>query len=71
MTVGEANNRTGGRKWIAKMHMKKGALHRTLGVAQGAKIPAKKMAAAASGRYGSLAKKRANLAHTLAGFHKR
>jgi hypothetical protein len=53
--------------WIAKMHMKKGALHSELGVPQGQKIPAGKLAAAAkkSGKIG----KRARLAKVLASFH--
>ena len=34
-------------KWIQKMHMKKGALHKELGVPEGKKIPAKKLSAAA------------------------
>lgn len=40
----------------------RGALHRQLGVPQGEKIPAAKMAAAKAGRLGPLAKKRANFA---------
>jgi len=44
---------------------KKGSLHRQLGVPQSKKIPAAKLAAAASGAMGPLAKKRANLAKTL------
>lgn len=42
-----------------------GALHAQLGVPQGEKIPAGKMAAAASGADGPLAKKRALFARTL------
>ena len=34
-------------KWIAKATQNKGALHRKLGVPEGEKIPAKKMAKAA------------------------
>jgi hypothetical protein len=30
--------------WIQKIHMKKGALHSQLGMPQGKKIPAKKLA---------------------------
>jgi len=41
---------------------KKGALHTQLGVPQGEKIPASKMAAAKAGRYGPLAAKRASFA---------
>lgn len=45
-----------------------GALREQLGVPKGKNIPAKKMAAAASGRMGPLAKKRAVLAKTLKSF---
>lgn len=41
---------------------KKDALHRQLGVPSGQKIPPSKMAAAAAGEYGPLAKKRAKFA---------
>lgn len=53
-------------KWIPK-NMKKGALHRELGVPEGKKIPAKKLNAAAkkSGKIG----RRARLAKTLKSFH--
>lgn len=44
---------------------KKGALHAELGVQQGKKIPAKKMAAAASGKLGPKAKKRAIFAKNV------
>jgi hypothetical protein len=54
--------------WIAKMHMKKGALHKEMGVAEGKKIPAKKLAKAA-GKGGKLGK-RARLAETLKKMHK-
>mgnify|MGYP003705112519 CR=1 FL=1 len=52
-----------GGKWIQKMGMKKGALHEELGVPQGEKIPAKKLASAAKkpGKIGQ----RARLAQTL------
>ncbi len=46
-----------------------GALHSQLGVKQGEKIPASKMAAARAGKYGPKAKKRAAFAQTLAAFH--
>lgn len=45
---------------------KKGGLHRSLGVPEGEKIPAEKVAAAARGEYGPTAKKQANLAKALA-----
>lgn len=40
----------------------KGGLHRSLGVPQGEKIPAAKMAAAKAGKFGPKAKAQANLA---------
>lgn len=43
----------------------RGGLHRSLGVPQGQKIPAKKMAAAAKGAYGPKAKKQANFAQGM------
>lgn len=46
---------------------KPGALHSQLGVKQGQKIPAKKMAAARSGKLGALAAKRANFAKNVLG----
>jgi len=51
------------KQWIGKMHMKKGALHKQLGVPQGQKIPASKIAAAA--KKGGKLGKRARLAQTL------
>lgn len=50
-------------KWIGKMHLKKGALHRQLGVPAGQKIPAKTLAVAA--KRGGLEGKRAKLAETF------
>lgn len=45
-----------------------GALHEQLGVKQGEKIPESTMAAARAGKYGPLAKKRAEFAaHVLTG----
>jgi hypothetical protein len=55
------------KKWIQKMHMKKGALHRQLGVPAGKKIPAGKLAAAA--KKGGTLGRRARLAKTLKGLH--
>jgi len=55
-------------KWIQKAIKKPGALHKELGVPQGKKIPAKKLAAAAKkpGKVGQ----RARLAETLKGLKK-
>ena len=54
--------------WIAGAIQQPGALHRSLGVPMGKKIPAAKLAAAAKkkGKIG----RRARLAQTLKGFHK-
>src|SRR5215831_8283162 len=57
-----------GGKWIQGAIKKPGALHQQLGVPQGEKIPAKKLAAAA-GKGGKLGQ-RARLAQTLKGMHK-
>lgn len=57
-----------GKKWIAGAIKHPGALHRELGVPEGKKIPAGKLAAAAKqpGKEG----KRARLAQTLKGMKK-
>lgn len=55
-------------KWIQKAHIKKGALHKELGVPMGKKIPAKKLKAAA--KKGGKEGKRARLAETLKGMKK-
>ena len=52
------------KKWIQEMHMKKGALHKELGVKQGEKIPASKLKKAEKSESPTL-KKRAVLAETL------
>lgn len=54
--------------WITGAIKHKGALHRELGVPQGKKIPAKKLAAAA--KKGGKEGKRARLAETLKGMKK-
>lgn len=54
--------------WIKGAIKHPGALHKQLGVAEGEKIPAKKMAAARAGKYGPKAEKRAHLAKTLSKF---
>lgn len=55
-------------KWIQGMHMKKGALHKEMGIPEGTKIPAKKLASAA--KEGGKLGKRAKLAETLKKMHK-
>jgi len=55
-------------KWIQKAIKKPGALHKELGVAEGKKIPAKKLAAAA--KKPGIEGKRARLAETLKGLKK-
>jgi hypothetical protein len=57
------------KKWIQKMHMKKGALHKELGVPKGKKIPIKKLEKATRSN-NPLEAKRANLAKTLRGMRK-
>lgn len=57
------------KRWIAGMHMKKGALHRQLGVPEGEKIPEAKLEAASHSDNPTL-RKRANLAKTLKGMHR-
>jgi hypothetical protein len=58
--------------WIAGATKNKGALHRKLGVPEGKKIPAKKLAAAAKSKNPKNPKERkeAALAKTLKGFSK-
>lgn len=58
------------KKFIQKMHMKKGALHEELGVPEGKKISAKKLAKAAKSSNPTL-KKRAVLAETLKKLNKK
>lgn len=53
------------RKGQKKITFKPGSLHAQLGVPQGKKIPASKMSAARAGKYGALAKKRANFAKNV------
>lgn len=55
-------------KWIQGAIKKPGALHKELGVAEGKKIPAKKLAAAA--KKGGKEGQRARLAETLKKMHK-
>jgi hypothetical protein len=65
---GAAGEHDPGGKWIGKAIKHPGALHAQLGVPAGKKIPAGKLAKAASGSMGPLAAKRANLAKTLKKF---
>ena len=51
-------------KWIQKMHMKKGALHKDLGVKPGKKIPESKLKKAEHSKDPKTAR-RARLAETL------
>jgi hypothetical protein len=55
--------------WIAGAIKKPGALHKELHVPAGEKIPAKKLKAAE--KKGGIEGKRAHLAETLKGFHKK
>lgn len=57
-------------KWIKSAIKRPGALHRALGVPEGEKIPAKKMAAARKSENPRV-RRMAGLAHTLAGMHKK
>jgi hypothetical protein len=57
-----------GKKWIQGADIKKGALHREMGVPEGEKIPEKKLEKAAHSDNPKLAK-RARLAETLKSFH--
>lgn len=57
-------------RWISKAIKKPGALHKALGVPEGKKIPAKKMAKAANSK-SPLMRKRVALAKTLGRMHKR
>uniref|UniRef100_A0A6M3J1S4 Uncharacterized protein n=1 Tax=viral metagenome TaxID=1070528 RepID=A0A6M3J1S4_9ZZZZ len=54
--------KSAGKKPLA---FKKGGLHSSLGVPQGQKIPAAKLAAAVAGKYGAVAKKRALFAKNV------
>jgi hypothetical protein len=55
-------------KWIQGAIKKPGALHKEMGIAEGKKIPEKKLAAAA--KKGGKIGHRARLAETLKGFHR-
>jgi hypothetical protein len=62
-----AKKRSG--KWIQSAIRKPGALHRALGVPEGEKIPASKLAKAARSSNPTM-RRRAALAKTLKGFHR-
>ncbi len=57
------------KKWIQSAIKKPGALHKSLGVPKGKKIPASKLAKAEHSKNPKL-RKRAALAKTLKGLHK-
>lgn len=61
-----AKSKGGGKQWISGAIKRPGQLHRDLGVPQGKKIPAKKLAAAAE--RGGKVGQRARLAQTLKKF---
>jgi len=56
------------KKWVQKIGMKKGALHKEMHVPESKKIPKKKLEAAA--KKGGVLGKRANLAITLSHIRK-
>lgn len=58
------------KKWIAGAIKHPGALHSHLGVPQGQKIPASKLAKATHSSNPTI-RREANLAKTLKGFHKK
>lgn len=57
------------KQWIQKAIKRPGALHRELGVPQGQKIPAKKLAKAAKSKNPRI-RKQVTLARTLSGLRK-
>lgn len=57
-------------KFIKKMHMKKGALHKSLQIPEGKKIPESKLKKAEHSKSPTL-RKRAVLAETLKGLRKK
>jgi hypothetical protein len=57
------------KKWVQTAIKNPGALHKTLGVPAGKKIPASKLAKATHSK-NPTTRKRANLAKTLSSFHK-
>jgi hypothetical protein len=65
----KSGGEAGGKKWISEAISKPGALHKSLGVPAGEKIPAKKLEKATHSDNPKLAK-RANLAKTLRGMNR-
>jgi hypothetical protein len=65
-----ANAMSYGAKWIQGAHLKKGALHREMGVPLDKKIPDKKLEKAEHSS-NPLLRKRAITAETLKGLHKK
>ena len=59
-----------GEKWISGAIKHPGALHKKLGVAEGKKIPEKKLESAEHSK-NPTERREANLAKTLKGFHKK
>lgn len=57
-------------KWIQAMHMKKGALHKSLGIPKDKKIPESKLKKAEYSK-NPITAKRAHLAETLKGLRKK
>lgn len=53
------------KKGQGKVTFQKGGLHKSVGVPEGKKIPASKMAAAKKGEYGPKAKKQATMAQGM------
>ena len=54
-----------GAAWKKPVTFQKGGLHKSVGVPQGQKIPAAKVAAAAAGKFGPKAQKQANFAQGM------
>jgi hypothetical protein len=67
-TGGSSDGGGGKKKWIAGAIKHPGALHKQMGIAQGKKIPAAKLAKAAAA--GGVLGRRARLAQTLKKMHK-
>lgn len=67
---GRVERASGGRNWIAGAIKHPGSLHKSLGVPEGKNIPAKKLEKAEHSKNPKLARK-AHLAETLKGLHKR